>query len=165
MSASPTQVTKTYNTEDLQQILQLAIARQAYQGEFTQEQLLEIAAELEISADCLQAAQQDWLDYKVEEKKRQEFNAYRKGRLKHKLGKYLIVNTFLVALNSISAATLSWSLYILLFWGVWIALDAWKNYQLQGEEYEQAFRQWERKHQLKHSLGIIWDKFQKAMQA
>jgi hypothetical protein len=152
MTVFETQITRSYHQEDIQQILNLAIARQAKGGEFSREQLVEIAAELGISTESLLEAEREWLVQQGEQQKRAEFNIYRRGKLQKRLGKYLIVNSFLVALNLVNAGELSWSLYILLFWGLWLGLGAWNTYQLKGEEYEQAFRKWYRKHQLTQSI-------------
>jgi hypothetical protein len=51
-------------------------------------------------------------------------------------------------LNVLTTGELSWSLYILLFWGLGLGLNAWNTYQLEGEDYERAFQTWYRKHQL-----------------
>jgi hypothetical protein len=152
MTVFETQITRSYHQEDIQQILNLAIARQANGGEFSREQLVEIATELGISTDTLLEAERDWQIQQGEQQKRSEFNLYRRGKLQKRVGKYLIVNSFLVGLNFISAGELSWSLYILLFWGLGLGLGAWNTYQLQGEEYEQAFRKWYRKHQIAQSI-------------
>ncbi|MBD0363152.1 MAG: 2TM domain-containing protein [Coleofasciculus sp. C3-bin4] len=150
MTVFETKITRSYHQEDIQQILNLAIAGQAKGGEFSREQLVEIAAELGISTESLLEAERDWLVQQGEQQKRAEFNIYRRGKLQKRLGKYLIVNSFLVALNLVNAGELSWSLYILLFWGLWLGLGAWNTYQLQGQEYEQAFHKWYRKHHLSH---------------
>jgi hypothetical protein len=152
MTVFETQITRSYHQEDIQQILNLAIARQANGGEFSREQLVEIATELGISTDTLLEAERDWQIQQGDQQKRSEFNLYRRGKLQKRVGKYLIVNSFLVGLNFISAGELSWSLYILLFWGLGLGLGAWNTYQLQGEEYEQAFRKWYRKHQIAQSI-------------
>ena len=152
MTIFETQLTHSYHQEDIQQILNLAIARQANGGEFSREQLVEIANELGISTDTLLEAERDWKIQQGEQQKRSEFNLYRRGKLQKRVGKYLIVNSFLVGLNFLSAGGLSWSLYILLFWGLGLGLSAWNSYQLQGEEYEQAFRKWYRKHQIALSI-------------
>ena len=153
MTNFQTHIVRSYQQEDIQQILNLAIARQASDGEFTHEQLVEIATELGISTDTLAEAEQDWLVQQKEGIKRQEFNIVRRSRLQKRAGKYVIVNGFLVGLNFISAGEVSWSLYILLFWGLGLGLNAWNTYQLQGEEYEQAFRRWYRKHQITESIS------------
>ncbi|MGK7873807.1 MAG: 2TM domain-containing protein [Xenococcaceae cyanobacterium] len=165
MSASEIQPPQSYNQEELQQILQLAIARKECDGELSREQLWEIAAELGIDKNSIQAAEQDWLQGQLVEQKRQAFDAYRRERLKQKAIKYLIVNTFLVSLNFFSASTLSWSLYILLLWGLLLSLDAWKTFQSKGEAYEQAFQRWNLKQEMKLSMQSLWDRLKKAWQA
>ena len=163
MANSQTHITRSYQQEDIQQILNLAIARQASDGEFTREQLVEIATELGISTDTLAEAEQDWLVQQKEGLKRQEFNSVRRIRLQKRIGKYVIINGFLVGLNFISAGEVSWSLYILLFWGLGLGLNAWNTYQLQGEEYEQAFRRWYRKHQIAESISSRINNWLKAV--
>lgn len=148
MSVIESKITRSYHQEDIQQILNLAIARQANGGEFSRDQLVEIAVELGISTQTLLEAEQEWLVRQDERQKHRDFNHYRRGQLKKRFGKYLIVNSFFVGLNLLSAGQLSWSLYILLFWGLGLGLSAWNTYQLEGQEYERAFQKWYRRHQL-----------------
>src|SRR4028118_1350821 len=95
MTVSETKIIRSYHQEDIQQILNLAIARQASGGEFSHEQLVEIAVELGISAETLQEAEQEWLVQQKDGQKRQEFNSYRRSKLQKRFGKYAIVNSFL----------------------------------------------------------------------
>ncbi|HBB32035.1 MAG TPA: hypothetical protein DDZ80_08050 [Cyanobacteria bacterium UBA8803] len=148
MSISEAPINRSYRQEDIQQILNLAIAHQANSSEFSHDQLVEIAAELGISAEKLQDAEQEWLLKQQEWQKRHEFDSYRRHKLRQQMGKYLIVNSFLGLINLISIGYLSWSLYILLFWGLGLGLRAWNTYQLKGDEYEQAFQKWYRKQQI-----------------
>jgi len=164
MTASDPKITRSYYQEDIQQILNIAIARQAHKGEFSREQLLEIAAELEISPECLQAAERDWLVQQSDIQKRQEFNVFRRGKLQKRFGNYLIVNSFLVLLNLVGAGELSWSLYILLFSGLGLGFDTWNTYLSDGEDYERAFHKWHRNHQLKQSVNTLMNKWLKAWQ-
>lgn len=161
MAASESKATRLYNQEDVQQILHLAIARQAddKEKEFSYEQLLEIAAELEIPPESLKLAERDWLDKQGEMQQRQAFNNYRQRRLKKRFGKYAIVNSVLMLVNLVSSGGLSWSLYIVLFWGLGIALDAWNTYQTNSEEYEIAFQKWHRNHQIKQTFNTVLNKF------
>ncbi|NMG06690.1 2TM domain-containing protein [Brasilonema sp. UFV-L1] len=158
--------TRTYTQEDIQQILNLAIARQAddKDKEFSYEQLLEIATELEISTDTLKQAERDWLEQQGEMLQRQAFNAQRQGRFKKRFGNYAIVNVFLLSMDLIGGAGLSWSLYILLCCGFAVGLDAWNTFQTKGEEYELAFERWRRKHQVKKFFNTVVNKWLKAWQ-
>lgn len=73
MSASEMQPQQTYSQEDVQNILQLAIAKKTDPGELSREQLWEIAAELDIDNESMQAAEREWLNSRFLDKKRQEF--------------------------------------------------------------------------------------------
>ena len=163
MTVSPTP--PSYRQEDLQQILQLAIARQADNDDFSREQLLEIAAELDISPANLQLAEQEWLSRRGELQQRQEFNLYRRRMFRKKFGTYIIFNTFFVLLNLITSGTLSWSLYVLLFWGLGLGLNVWNIYQETSEEYEQSFLKWSNKNQLKRSINTVLGKVNKFLQS
>ena len=59
---------------------------------------------------------------------------------------------------------LSWSLYILLFSGLGLGFDAWNTYLPNTEDYERAFQQWHRQHQLKQSVNTLMNKWLKAWQ-
>lgn len=165
MTVFDSKISRSYHQEDIQQILNLAIARQADGGEFSREQLVEIADELGISTESLLEAEQEWLLQKQERQKHHEFNFYRRSQLKKRFGKYLIVNSFLVCLNLLTAGQLSWALYILLFWGLGLGLNAWNTYHLDGEEYERAFQKWYRKHQLSKTANLIFTRINKWLKA
>nr|WP_219336149.1 2TM domain-containing protein [Chroococcidiopsis thermalis] len=153
---------QTYHQEDIQQILQIAIARQAYEGEFSRQQLLEIAAELEISPECLQLAEQEWLNQQSDSQERQKFNLDRRKKLQKRFGNYGLVNIFFILLDLVSGGGLSWSLYILLSLSFLLGLDVWNKSQIQGEEYEKAFQNWKRRHQIKRSINSLLDRLLKA---
>lgn len=165
MSVSEWQPPQSYSQEAVQEILYLAITRKSDQGELSREQLWEIAAELNIDGDCLQAAERDWLNHQLLERKRQEFNIYRRERFRQKLIRYLIVGAFLVFLDLMAAGVLTWSRFVLLILGLVISLDAWKTWQTKGEAYEQAFQRWNLKNEMKESLTSLWNKIKKAWQA
>ena len=158
MTVFNSKIIRSYQQEDIQQILNIAIARQSNGGEFSRDQLVEIADELGISAETLLEAEQEWLIQQEQRQKHREFNLYRHSQLKKRFGKYLIVNSFLVGLNVLTAGGLSWSLYILLFWGLGLGLNAWNTYQLEGEEYERAFQIWYRKHQLSQIARSLYSR-------
>ncbi|MCC5655640.1 2TM domain-containing protein [Nostoc sp. XA010] len=158
---------RSYNQDDVQQILQLAIARQAddKDTEFSYEQILEIAAELEISPDSLKLAERDWVIQQGQVQQRKAFDAYRIRIFQKRLGNYAIFNGFFILLNLITGGGISWSLYILLFCGLPVGLDVWNTFQMKGEEYEMAFQKWNRKHEIKKTISTVLNKWFKALQA
>ena len=134
-------MTHTYRSEDVQQILQRAMAHKQ-EGEFSREQLLEMASELGISPDILQAAEQEWLAQREGVRERQAFNTYQRRAFRAHLIPYLAVNTFLILLNLLTSPSRFWAIYPLLGWGLGLALHGWSAYQTEGENYEKAFQVW-----------------------
>ena len=155
----------SYSQEDIQQILQRAIAAHHTDEELSREQLWEIASELDINNATIQAAERNWLEQKAIDRQRRAFNLHRRQKFKQKLTKFAIVNIFLVSLNFVAIGTLSWSLYILLFWGLGIVLSGWKAYQTQGEEYERAFQRWSFQNEVKQTVATVWTRLQQVWQA
>jgi len=152
---------RSYTQDDVQRILQLAIARQTkdHDKEFSYQQILEIAAELQISPDALKQAESDWLSQQSEVQQRQAFKVYRQNKFKKRLGNYAIINSFFILLNFIISGGISWSLYILLFCGFAVVLDIWNTFQTKGEDYEIAFQKWSRNHQIKQTINTVLNKW------
>jgi DNA-binding transcriptional MerR regulator len=167
MTAFEPKSLRSYSQEDVQQILQLAIARQAddKDAEFSYEQILEIAAELEISPDSLKLAERDWLLQQGQAQQRKAFDTYRIRRFQKRLGNYTIFNAFFILVDLIAGGGISWSLYILLFCGLPVGLDVWNTFQIKGEEYEIAFQKWNRNHQIKKTISTVLNKWFRALQA
>jgi hypothetical protein len=165
MAAFESHGLRSYTQEDVQKILQLAIARQVGENnqEFSYDQILEIAAELDISPDAVKQAEKDWLENQNETQQRQAFDVYRQSRFKKRLGNYLILNAFLLLMDLIGGGGLSWSLYILLICGLIAVLDIWNTFQTKGEEYENSFQRWNRKHQIKQSINTVVNKWFKLL--
>lgn len=160
MNSSEQSLTRSYSQEDVQQILNIALAHHPDAGTaLSYTQLLEIAEELQIPADTLKVAENKWLVQQGTSSKLQEFDAHRRSKFQDKLGKYVIINACLVALNFLTGFGVPWSLYILIFWGMSVGLDGWKLfYQRQGQAYERAFQNWERKQKIQKSINGLIDK-------
>ncbi len=165
MATNDSQISQVYGSEDAQGILQIAIARRQDEGELSRVQLFEIATELGISEQDIVAAEQQWLATRGEFAEKLAFNGYRRGKLQKNLTKYGIINSFLVLLNLAGSHELSWSLFILLTWGLGLSLNAWNVYQTEGEDYEQSFQRWQLKKQVGQSIGTATNKFMKWLQS
>ncbi|CCQ67278.1 hypothetical protein CWATWH0402_3087 [Crocosphaera watsonii WH 0402] len=85
MSASEVQPPQSYRKEEVQEILHLAIARKTEVEELSRTQLWEIAAELDIDADVLQVAENDWLLQKQRQEKKMNLINIVKDNLNEKL--------------------------------------------------------------------------------
>lgn len=165
MTTSEAKLARSYSQEDIQQILSIAIARQSDDSEFSYDQLLEIAEELEITPESLQQSEIEWRSQNTIVRQKQTFDLCRRNKLKKKLGNYAIANSFLVSLNLLNSGGLSWSLYILLIWGLKVGLDSWNTYYSNGEEYERAFQKWYRQTQLKQSVNTVVGNINKWLKA
>jgi 2TM domain len=160
MNASEQALTRSYSQEDVQQILNIALAQHPdADTELSYAQLLEIAEELRIEPGTLKLAETKWLTQQGANVKIQEFDNYRRSKFQAKFGKYTITTTCLVALNFLMGFGVPWSLYVLIFWGMGVGLDAWKLfYQRQGQAYDRAFQNWERKQKIHKSITGLIDK-------
>lgn len=158
MQSSELSYPQSYNQEEIQKILELALSRQVETEELSREQLWEIGTELGIDLSVLQQAEQDWLNQKEISVQHLEFDQYRRDCLKQKAVRYCIVNGFVTALDLITTHHLSFSLYLVLIWGLGLSLETWKTFQTKGESYEQAFQRWRLRQELKTSLQTMWDK-------
>lgn len=121
-------VNQTYSSEAVQQILQRAMARQSA-GDFTYDQLQEMAAELSISPGLLQQAEQDWQAQQAQQQAIAAKQTKRRQWLKQQLITYAAVNTFLMGLNIIIEGTVTWAIYPLLGWGLSLLLSPYKSCQ------------------------------------
>jgi 2TM domain len=152
---------RSYTQEDIQQILHLAITRQAsdQEREFSYEQLQEIASELEISPELLRQAEGDWIVKQGEAQQRLAFSTYRQKQFYKRIGNYAIVNGFLLMVDFVGGWGISWAIYPLLMSILAVGLDGWNNFNKNTEEYEMEFQKWNRRHQLKKSFNTLLNKF------
>ncbi|WP_088890556.1 2TM domain-containing protein [Leptolyngbya ohadii] len=148
-----------YSPEDAQQILHLAIARQVEAEEVTRDQLLEIAAELNISPAELAMAEREWVAQRGEAVDRAAFDRHRQQRFRHRFGQFSIVSAFLLGLDFLTGGGIGWSLYFLFPWALGVSLDGWKTFQLQGESYEGAFKRWQQRRRIKTSVTRLLDRW------
>ncbi len=159
MKASDVTAISTYTQDDIQQILHLALTKQSSNGdlEFSHQQLVEIAEEMNIGLDTLQSAKQDWLINQSSSQQRTEFDQHRQQRFQKSLGKYAIVNFFLVGINvlALGGSSFLWSFWVLGFWGIFIALKGWNLYYLTGEDYDLQLQKWHSNRKIRQSVHSL----------
>ncbi|MBD2629483.1 MULTISPECIES: 2TM domain-containing protein [Nostocaceae] len=121
----------TYSSEEMQQILQKAFVRKQ-EGEFTQEQIIEIALELGVSSESLQAAEKEWLIQQVEMKKQQISNSKKRKEFKSHLISFIVINGFLILLNLFTSPSYFWAIFPILGWGLGLLLHGIKTYMIES---------------------------------
>jgi len=156
MSPSPDEPA-IYQSEEAQAILQIAIARHTEEGELTRSQLFEIAEELGIAPTTLAEAEQQWALQQQESVEIQAFDQYQQQRFQGHLIRFVVINLVFFIINWLAAGTLSWSLYIFLFWGAGLSLQAWQTYWPPEEQYRRRFETWRRREQIKRSFSRFMD--------
>ncbi len=145
MNFSQQSLTRSYSQEDVQEILNIALANHStINTEISDPQLLEIAQELMISPDEIELAKSQWLSQQQSINRHQEFNLYRRSKQQDRLSKYVIVNACPIPLNFFTGFSVPWSLYILTSWGIVRGVAAWRVFfQHQEYAYVRAFQKWE----------------------
>jgi 2TM domain len=163
MNSSDVNAITTYSQEDIQQILNLALTRKNADGdmEFSHQQLVEIAEEMDIDLNTLQAAKLDWAQNRSSDQQKAEFDLYRRQKFQKGLGRFAITNSFLVTINLLvlGGTGFLWSVYVLGFWGLGVALNGWNLYQLKGEEYDRKFQNWISKRKIRQTIHGTIAKF------
>lgn len=151
-----------YASEEAQQILQIAIAKETESGDLTRSQLIEIASELNIAPETLWSAEREWLALKSTSTQQMLFNQQRQQRFQHHLIRYGIVNGFLLVLSQVSWLGLGAVAVVALVWGIPLTLHGWRAYQSSGYRYQKDFEQWQRRQQVKRSVSNLFNRFLKA---
>jgi len=147
-----------YASEEAQQILQIAIAKETEVGELTRTQLAEIAAELNIAPETLWSAEREWTALQSESSQQQTFNQQRRQKFQHHLMRYGIVNSFLLLLNLVIGGY-GFAAFVALCWGVGLTLHGYRAYQSSGYRYQKDFEQWKRRQQVKRSMNNFLNRF------
>lgn len=112
-------MSKIYNSEEVEQILREATTIQK-SNSISQEQLLEIAAEVGIPTETLQIAEKVWLE---RQEKSQKKAKRRKAFIKFHLMPYLTTSVFLLLLNLFTTPLYFWSIYPILGLGLGVITD------------------------------------------
>lgn len=147
MAEPESSLSRSYSQEEIQEILQLAIAKQDQDRDFSAQQLQEIAVELGISPDAIAKAEETWQTQGIVSRHRQEFELYRRTKWQKDLGNFAITNVFLLSFDLINTGHPSWSLYVVLFWSMKLARQAWNQYKASPEDYQKALQKWHRQQQ------------------
>ena len=158
-------MTSTYIQEDVQEILYIAISRKQDNEEMTRQELVEIATELGISPQDLELAELEWQLRKQEANEKLVFDRYRRNKLRQDLIKYGIVNSFLLLISLVVFHNIGFAAFVILTWGLFLTLQAWRTFQTQGESYENAFKRWRLKQKVGKSLNAFTNKVIRGLQS
>ncbi|MBW4609271.1 MAG: 2TM domain-containing protein [Hassallia sp. WJT32-NPBG1] len=122
----------SYRSEDVQQILQLAMTQKAEGRDFSRQELLEMAADLGISQEAIADAEKQLTQQSEKQRAKQvlsNMSNNRRRQFKTHLFLYLIINTFLVVIDFMTDGNLNWAYWPILGWGLGLAFDAFDAFQ------------------------------------
>lgn len=126
MTSPDSQPSKTYSSEEIQQILQTAMAYET-ERPFSRTQLEEMAADLNISPDLLTKAEATWQQELAQRQAAEALKQKQRQHYRHQVGSYVAVNTGLILLNLATCGTVSWAIYPLLGWGLGLCFGPCKS--------------------------------------
>lgn len=149
-----------YSQEDVQGILQQAIARQVDDVAFSAAQLQSMADELGIQPQVLAQAVAEWRQSQQRGQEIQQFLAYRRGQLKSHGMKYFLVTSGILLVDGLAhghlqmwgPAGLAWPYWLPLVWGLALVWDVWTLVDRDSAAYQKKLNQWRRRQQL-HRWG------------
>ncbi len=130
-------MTNLYRSEDVQKILQLAMAQKAEGRDFSRQELLEMAAELGISSEAIALAEKQLMQESEKQLTKQALNNMsnsRRRKFQTHLFLYLIVNTFLVVIDFMPDHRLNWAFWPIAGWGLGLAFDALDTFQRSNDD-------------------------------
>ena len=150
-----------YASEDAQQILQIAIAKETESGDLTRVQLAEIASELNIAPETLWSAEREWIALQSESAQQQLFNQQRRQNFQGHLVRYAIVVGFLALLS----APFGWvgpiATFVAIGWGIPLTLHGIRAYSTSGYRYQRDFEKWSRRRKVKQSMRSLFNRLLK----
>ncbi|MFQ3679402.1 MAG: 2TM domain-containing protein [Pseudanabaenaceae cyanobacterium] len=145
---------ETYSDQEVQEILQRALARRTQRGDrLSRDQVQAIAAELGVSAAEYERAEQEWQAQRQTQRLAAQFATHKRQRFQDGLIRFGIVNAFLMALNFWMQHRLSWAMYPFLVWGLGIALDAWVTFNPQNPTYQKQFADWKDRYEREQAIA------------
>ncbi|MBD2609539.1 2TM domain-containing protein [Scytonema hofmannii FACHB-248] len=130
-------MSNSYRSEDVQQILQLAMTQKAEGRDFSRQELLEMAADLGISQEAIAEAEKQLIHQSEKQRAKQvlsNMSNSRRRKFKTHLFLYLIINTFLVVIDVMTDGKLNWAYWPILGWGLGLAFDAFDTFQGSNDE-------------------------------
>lgn len=133
-----------YSEEVAKQILKQAVTLESTQSDFSRDELMAMAEELDIPREQVLAAEQKWLAETQVDEERLAFEQHRQQEFRNHLASYVMVNIFLLLINIFTGGSW-WFYWVLLGWGLGLAMHAWRTYQTAGQAYEEEFEEWRMK--------------------
>lgn len=135
-----------YSEEEAEEILRLATRKEATGG-IPRDRLVEMAAELGLSPDQVQRAEQEYLATRDEEVERKKFESHVLRKLWSHVATYVAVNAGLVGMDLVADGRIDWAYWPLLGWGIGLACHIASVFWSSADDEAKTFREWKATHQ------------------
>ncbi|MEM0980854.1 MAG: 2TM domain-containing protein [Cyanobacteria bacterium P01_H01_bin.58] len=112
-----TSLTGQYSSEAIQRILSHALALQS-SATYSQKQLQEMAAELNIEPEMLTLAEDRWRSQAIVEKRQAALSAGRQRERRQAWMQYGLGSALMVGINIATAGSITWAIFPVMGWGV-----------------------------------------------
>lgn len=133
-----------FNNDEADEILRRILERKPKGSRFTMSDLEMTASELGISKNELQQAIETYILEKENEELRADFLKIKRRKFYDHLVAFCIVNTAFI-LTDILITDSGWFKYLLIFWGIGLAFDAWETYFPNDEKVEKGIQKLRKK--------------------
>lgn len=130
-----------YSEEEAEEILRLATRKQG-SGGIPRDRLVEMAAELGLSPDQVQSAEQEFNATRNQEDERKRFESHVLRDLWSHVATYVAVNAGLVGMDLIGDGRLDWAYWPLLGWGIGVACHVASVFWSSSDAEAKAFQEW-----------------------
>ncbi len=142
---------RTYSPDEVTAIVASALRLQRKREHVPLEDLIEIAAELGVSRSAVEEASTHLATERDMEHAREQWRARQRRRFCGHLVAYVIVNPFLIFVDSVTSGG-TWWYWPLLGWGMGLAFDAYSTFFPDPDEVEKGARQLIEHRDLKDNL-------------
>jgi hypothetical protein len=132
--------------DDIEAILKIAVSQAgALEGRTLRERLMAGAEELGLTPEQVAVAEAQWARQEREKRELAEFRLHqRKGFWSH-FASYVVVNSFLVAVNFMTDHRVDWAWWPILGWGIGIAFSAIATFFPKSESFQEELEKWREK--------------------
>jgi hypothetical protein len=132
-----------FREEEAEQILRIAASLGSPSGDYDHSRLVAMASELGIPESSVLEAERIYIEKRKTETEKAEFERYMRREFLGHLYTYLAINVGLSLYNLLHHDQPSW--WLAIGWGVIVALHAWETFARDSDDYNKAFRKWQRR--------------------
>ncbi len=141
---------RCYSEEEGDQILRLAVSGSHGSTGMSREQLLATAAELGVTPEAFEQAENEFLLKREQEALRRQYETGVRAEFLSHVGVYGVLNLGMIGLDLVLAGRMTWSWFPLLIWGIFLLLDLVETFS-RGADYEKGFEKWQEKRAAKRN--------------